>query len=410
MEVEKKEFNKGLVIGALMMLVLVCIAYIGYKFLPGDLVDIGRQETDSVEQALFAEPAQEKMRAISQLIKDYCYWEVDGEQLVEGMYAGVLSGLKDPYSVYYTKEEYETILESTKGVYSGIGAILSQDKNSMQVQILKVFEGSPAEEAGLENGDIILSVGDIEAIDIELSSLVTHIKGKEGSIVHLQVKRENNEAVMEVDVTRRSIETPSVEYEMLEDNIGYIQITEFSDITVEQFAAAKDALQSQNVKSLIIDLRDNPGGSFPAVCEILDMILPKGMIVYVEDKNGGRSENNSDAENFINLPIAVLVNENSASASEIFAGAIKDHEYGTLIGTKTFGKGIVQSIVPMEDGSAVKITTAKYFTPDGIDIHEVGIEPDIKLEYEYEEGKSYERMQDNQIQKAMEILNSNGKQ
>ena len=204
---------------------------------------------------------------------------------------------------------------------------------------------------------------------------------------------------------RREIEVPTVEHQMLEGNVGFIQISEFSSSTPEQFDQAIKELQSQGMVSMIVDLRNNPGGVLQSVCAMLDEILPKGLVVYTEDKYGKRSDYQSDAA-CMDIPMTVLINENSASAAEIFAGAIKDYDYGTLIGTTTFGKGIVQTIIPLEDGSALKVTMAKYFTPKGNYIHEKGIEPDIELEYEYQnpEEEVYNPLHDNQVQKALEIL------
>ncbi len=283
---------------------------------------------------------------------------------------------------------------------------MTQNADTKVVMILHVYPGTPAQEAGLKDGDVIVKVEDIEADSVELSELTTHIKGEEGTTVHLEIMRAGEQENLGFDVQRRQIEVPTVQAQMLEGNVGWIQITEFSVSTAEQFDQAVKELQSQGMVSMIVDLRDNPGGVLQAVCDMLDQILPEGLVVYTEDKYGSRSDYKSDAE-CMNIPMAVLINENSASASEIFAGAIKDYDYGTLIGTTTFGKGIVQSIIPLDDGSALKVTMAKYFTPKGNYIHGVGISPDIELEYEYQsqEGeKEYDPMHDNQILKALEVL------
>lgn len=243
---------------------------------------------------------------------------------------------------------------------------------------------------------------------MELSELVTHIRGDKGTTVHMQIAREGEADYLELDIERDKVEVPTVTSEMLDNHIGYIAITEFAEPTEEQFMQAVNSLKDQGMESVIIDLRDNPGGYLTAVTEILDDILPEGLTVYTEDKYGNRQNYTSDEEHKMDYPMAVLVNENSASASEIFAGAIKDYQYGTLIGTKTFGKGIVQSVRQLSDGSAIKLTTAKYYTPKGNYIHEVGIEPDVELEYEYTGDKNadYDKAYDNQIQKAIEILNN----
>ena len=276
----------------------------------------------------------------------------------------------------------------------------------MVVSITKVYKGTPSEEAGLKNEDIILSVEDIDATSMEVSELVKHIRGEEGTTVHLEIYRPGTDEYLSFDVMRVDITLPSVDYAMLENNIGYIVIDSFETDTAHQFEMAVDDLTAQGMQAVIFDVRYNPGGMVSSVVEILDRILPEGLLVYIEDKIGNRQDYTSGGETYMELPIAVLINEDSASASEIFAGAIKDYEYGTLIGTTTFGKGIVQTIFPLQDGDAIKLTTAKYFTPSGNYIHEVGIEPDIELEYEYlnPEGEVYERQYDNQILKAIEVL------
>ncbi len=255
------------------------------------------------------------------------------------------------------------------------------------------------------NGDKIVKVNDIEATSMELTELVQHIRGEEGTKVYIQVYRESTGEMLDFEVERRNVVLPSIEGEMLEDGIGYIQITEFQQTTAQQFAVMVNDLKSQGMKGVIVDVRANPGGYLSSVNDILDMVLPEGLLVYTEDKYGNRNEYTSDAS-CLDIPLVVLVDGNSASASEIFAGAIKDYEWGTLVGTTTYGKGIVQNVIPLSDGDAMKITTSKYFTPKGNYIHEVGIEPDVVIEYEYNgpTDETYDKQYDNQFLKALEIM------
>ena len=363
------------------------------------------QKKQSTKKVISEKAVDEKAGELADLIDQYYYEDIDQNALVEGMYAGMVKGLDDPYSSYFTAEEYASFNDSTTGVYYGIGTVLTQNVDTQIVTILHVYPGTPAEEAGIRDGDVIVKVGDIEADSMELSELTSHIKGEKGTSVHLEVIRSGESEHLQFDVERRQIEVPTVEYQMLEGNVGLIQITEFSTATPEQFDHAVKELQGKGMTSMIVDLRNNPGGVLQSVCTMLDEILPEGLLVYTEDKYGGRSDYKSD-KNCMDIPMTVLINENSASASEIFAGAIKDYKYGTLIGTTTFGKGIVQSIIPLEDGSALKITMAKYFTPKGNYIHGKGIAPDIELEYEYQdqEDEVYDPMHDNQVLKALEVL------
>lgn len=409
----KSNFGKGVAVGTLATLLVVTLTaggiWLGVS--AGSQRKALSQNEESSREAISEKSVEEKAGEIADLIDQYYYEDVDEEALVEGMYAGMVDGLGDPYSAYYTAEEYRALTESTSGVYYGIGAVLTQNMNTKIVTILHVYPGTPAEEAGVRDGDVIVKVGDIEGDSMELSELVTHIKGEEGTTVHLELLRSGEEEHIQLDVERRQIEVPTVQSEMLEGQVGFIQISEFSESTPEQFSDAWKELENQGMESVIVDLRDNPGGVLQSVCAMLDKILPEGLLVYTEDKYGSRSEYKSDAE-CTNLPMAVLINGNSASASEIFAGAIKDYEYGTLIGTTSFGKGIVQTIIPMEDGSAVKVTMAKYFTPKGNYIHGAGIEPDIELEYSYQEeteGEDYNPLHDNQVLKALEVLQTGEK-
>lgn len=407
---KRSEFGSGMFVGFLLGI-----------FLLGIGVTVGvHVYTTSTNQYLVISPSGVKKTAESNILTNktakkidelmsyidlYYNDDYDEDDIRNAIYAGTLEGLGDPYSVYYTADEYKDMQISTSGKYYGIGAALGQDAKTKEVTISKVYEGTPAEGAGLRDGDQIVKVNDTVSTSEELSNLVQKIRGEEGTTVHLKIYRASTKKTFEVDVERKNVELPSITSKMLDGGIGYIQISEFQSKTDEQFKSALADLKKQGLKSLIVDVRSNPGGLITAASNILDQILPEGTVVYTEDKYGKREDYTSD-RNCIDCPIAVLVNKNSASASEIFAGAIKDYNYGTLIGTKTFGKGIVQTVFPLEDGDAVKITTAKYYTPKGNYIHGAGIEPDINLTYKYSgpEDETYDMKYDNQVQKAIEVL------
>lgn len=402
-------FKKGVITGIVATVLIVLVAALFMIFaVKGKYVVSFISKSASDSQEVLGAGTELKIKELLEQIDLYYYEDVDTAELTDGLYKGLFEGIGDPYSVYYTKEEYDSMMASTSGTYCGIGAVLSQDAKTMQVSILHIYDNTPAQKAGLKDGDIIIKVEDIVASEVELTKLVSNIRGDKGTKVHMQVLREGEEDYLEFDIERDEVEVPTVDYEMLEDNVGYIEITEFAEPTKEQFMNAVKDLEKQGMGAMIVDLRDNPGGYLTAVTEILDEILPEGITVYTEDKYGNRQDYTSDEEHKMDYPLAVLVNENSASASEIFAGAIKDYKYGTLIGTKTFGKGIVQSVRQLSDGSAIKLTTAKYYTPKGNYIHEVGIEPDVELEYNYTGDKNadYDKSKDNQIQKALEVLES----
>lgn len=404
---KNRKFAKGVLTGVFGTLVAGTVAIAVFVNVMGDHLFISPGVGSEENGTVLTEEVQAKINELLGYINLYFYDEVDKEKLKEGIYSGLLEGVDDVYTDYYTAQEYADLQISATQNYYGIGAALSQDKDSMQVTITHVYKDSPAEAAGLKDGDIVVKVGDIESTSMELSDLVTHIRGEEGTSVHLQIYREGETDYLEFDVTRANIDLPTVEYKLLNNNIGYIYILDFGAPTVEQFEAAVADLETQGMEAMIIDVRDNPGGMITAVTGVLDDILPEGLMVYIQDKHGQRQDFTSDNEKQMDYPLAVLMNGNSASASEILAGAIRDHEYGTLIGTKTYGKGVVQSIFPLEDGDAIKLTTAKYFTPNGENIHGTGIEPDIELEFEYQGDaeKAYDEMQDNQILKAIEVLN-----
>lgn len=402
---KKHGFLMG-VLSTLLCVVLVCGLVFGLLNATGQILVIGQTGASTVEgEALLSEETVEKLDEIYQNINIYYYEDFEKTDLEESLYKGLVEGLNDPYSVYYTEEEYEDLMVSTTGTYYGIGAGLSQNLDTMVVTITKVYRGTPAEEAGLKNGDIILAVDEWDATSMEVSKLVQHIRGEAGTTVHMTIYRESTGETLEFDVERRHVELPSIEGEMLEGGIGYIQITEFQSKTDEQFEEMLESFRTQGMNGLIVDVRANPGGLLSSVVNLCDYILPQGLVVYIEDTFGNKEEYNSD-KRCIDIPMVVLIDENSASASEIFAAAMKDYQYATLVGKTTYGKGIVQNIIPLDDGDALKLTTAKYFTPNGNYIHEVGVSPDVEIDYEYTgpEDATYDKQYDSQFLKAVEVM------
>ena len=321
------------------------------------------------------------------------------DALAEGIYKGYVDALGEKYTYYYTAEEYDSLKQDMSGTYSGIGALLTQSVDTGVISIVRPFKGSPSEEAGMLKDDIIYKVEGEEVTGGDLSEIVSRIKGEEGTTVNMELYRPSEDRYYTVDVERRSIETPMVEYEMLDDSIGYVEILEFMDTTYDQFCTAVDDLTSQGMQALVIDLRDNPGGIVDSATDVLDRILPTDkLLVYTVDKNNTKEEYYSADDETIELPIAVLINENSASASEIVSGCLQDYEKATLVGVTSFGKGIVQYIIPLGDGSAVKLTSAKYYTPNGRNIHGTGIDPDVEVKLDSEkEG-------DEQLDAAIDLL------
>ncbi|MDE7444552.1 MAG: S41 family peptidase [Lachnospiraceae bacterium] len=358
------------------------------------------------ESVINAETLQ-KMKVIEDAIQNRFYYEDDisYEELQDGIYKGMVNSLGDPYSEYYSKEELEEVVNSNNGISYGIGAYISINKQMNMAMISGVMEESPALEAGLREGDIIYEVDGESTQGMSLTQVVSRVKGKEGTNVHITIYRENENDLLEMDIKRsKRLETTTVDSGILEDTdqIGYLRIREFDVVTVDQYTEAMAELREYGMKGLILDLRSNPGGDLTAVVDIARKILPAGLIVYTEDKEGNRKEYTSDGRKELDIPLVVLVNEYSASASEILAGAIQDYNKGTLIGTTTYGKGIVQQIQTLDDGTALKLTISAYYTPAGRNIHGIGIEPDIELEYDYE--LSEEEGIDNQVEKAIEIL------
>lgn len=412
-EVKKKkrsgDFRNGVLTGIFVTALLFLGIYAGrmaYRMLG---VNGSGAPASAEEGSVISTETIQKVKTIEAAIDASYYYDddVSTEDLREGIYKGMVNALGDPYSEYYTKEELEEAVNSNKGISYGIGAYISLDKQMNMAMISGVMEESPAQEAGLKAGDIIIEVDGESTQGLSLTQVVNLVKGREGTSVQLTIYREGESNYLDITAVRgKLIESATVDSGMLEntDNIGYVRIREFDGVTVDQYTEALAVLKEEGMKGMILDLRSNPGGDVNAVVEIARKILPEGLIVYTEDKNGERKEYTCDGKSELDIPLVVLVNEYSASASEILSGAIQDYKKGTLVGTTTYGKGIVQQIQRLDDGTALKLTISAYYTPLGRNIHGVGIEPDVELAYDYE---AYEAEgTDNQVEKAIEILES----
>ena len=386
-----KEYAAGVLTGVL----VVALAAGGVKFVQQRQYDGVLSDSSHVQ----------KIEYLEKMIDQEYLGEVDNAEMAEGIYAGLVYGLGDVYSRYYTADEYAQETASTDGAYAGIGISIQKNKNG-GVQIAECYEGGPGAEAGLQTGDVITAINDTDVTDMELSDVVSLIRENKDNTIVLTVFRENEEKSREISVDVMDVELPSVFGEMLDKKTGYIQITQFTGVTPQQYKDMFAELKDKGMERLVIDLRDNPGGLLTSVCDILREILPEGLIVYTEDKYGNREEETCDGKHQLDMPLAVLVNENSASASEIFAGAVQDHEVGTIVGTTTYGKGVVQELRQLSDGSAVKLTVSNYYTPNGNSINKVGIKPDVGVNLASELLNKDENThdEDNQLQIALIVI------
>lgn len=399
-------FSKGVAVGVIFSLfAFLCITLLGYFAKDKNENNYGLVESTNGSDILTEEQLN-KLEIIQSYINQYAYYGQDSNEIFDKICLGLMNSLDDDYATYYDEEEFKSFQESNAGSYTGIGCVVSQNISTGEVIVVQPYKDSPAYDAGLSVGDIIQKVNDIDVTGMDLTEVVSYIKGEEGTTVNVTYLHDGKE--VSVDIERRKIDIKSIEYEMLEGNIGYISISGFEENTVEQFRDAIDTLTSQGVEGLIFDVRSNPGGSYTTVVEMLDMLLPEGTIVYTEDKYGNQITETSD-ENSIDLPMAVITDGNSASASEIFAGALQDYDKAEIIGLQTYGKGIVQSIVPLGDGTAIKLTIASYFLPNGTCIQGVGITPDQVVELPQEDG-AYDqngyllREYDTQLDAAVEYI------
>lgn len=402
-------FLKGMLTGVLICSLVALIAMYAATAAAQKRVKQPYQVPESSEAQASMDDIENKLKSLQELINQYYYYsdEVDMNMIADEIYSAYINGLEDKYSAYYTADEMTSRLESVNGSYCGIGAVVSQ-YDSGEVVILLPYEGSPAAEAGLRQGDIILSIDGTSLTGMELDSAVAVVKGEEGSSAVFKVKREEEE--FEVTITRRQVDIPTVSSEIKEGNIGYIQITSFELATVDQFTQAVDKLIEQGAKGIVFDLRDNGGGALDAVLDMLDYLLPEGLLMYVEDKYDNRKNYTSD-KNCADekIPMAVLINGKSASASEVFTGALQDYERAKIFGTKSYGKGVVQNLIPLSDGSGIKITIAEYFTPKGRNFDGNGIDPDevVELPQEkeaYDENGYLKEGYDTQLNAAVKYL------
>lgn len=380
-------FASGMIIGAVsafmavILLILsvaaVCIAK-GYIHI-GVNGDVYIQSDAVTDSDGIGSEVEGKLNAIDSVLESFYFGDVDDETAKDNIYKAYLSSYGDKYTMYYTADEYKALKESTNGKFYGIGAVC-QLSGEGGVLLVDVYDNGAGYQAGLRSGDRVVNVDGRDITDMELSSAVALIKGDKGTSVTLEVIRGTERLTF--SAVRDAVEAKTVSYTLLDNNIGYLSISQFEEVTTKQFKAAVEDLQSQGMKGLVIDIRNNPGGLLDTVVGMLKYMLPDGLIVYTEDNQGNRKEYKGQDNDEFNLPLAVIVNGNSASASEIFAGAIQDYGKGTIIGTQTYGKGIVQTVKPLTDGSAIKFTIAKYFTPKGQDIHGKGVTPDMVVEYD----------------------------
>lgn len=385
--------KKKAVIGAVLLMAVTFLLTNIFNVTIGNKVIISKSDYQEFQKL-------SKVRFLKDRIEDEFYQDVKEEDLIAAMERGIFDGLEDPYSQYYTKDEFKDLMEMTSGSYVGVGIVVSPGEDGF-ITVVAPIEDTPAEKAGILPGDKITKVDKVKYSAKEMDKAISIIKGEPGKDVVLSIIRENKPE-FDITIKREKILIKSVKSEMM-DEIGYMRISSFDERTGEEFDENLLSLKNNNPKGLIIDLRDNPGGLLDQVKEVADSILGEATIVYTEDRAGNRQYLKSNSSGKLDIPLVILVNENSASASEILAGAVRDNKAGTLVGTTTFGKGLVQNVVPLKDGSGYKITMAQYFTPNGEYINEKGITP----EYVVEIGE--EDTEDVQLNKAIEVIREKNK-
>ena len=349
--------------------------------------------------------AEQKLNLIDQTLKDFYFDDIDDSKVLDNIYKAYVNAYGDKYTVYYTADEYAKIQESSNGAYYGIGVVVRKNDDGT-ILVVEPYDGAPGKESGMRKNDVIVTVNGESVADQDLNSVVAKIKGDEGTTVNIGIRRDGSDDIAELTVTRRKVEIKTVAYEMLDDSVGLITISEFDKVTAQQFKEAYAQLETLGMKGLVIDLRNNPGGNFDTVTDMLKLLLPEGVIVSTKDKEGNVEEVTCDGANEFDKPLAVLVNQYSASASEIFSGAVQDYGIGEIVGMTTYGKGVVQQLMDLGDGTCLKMTIAEYYTPNGRSINGKGVEPDVEVEYEYDENNPEA---DTQLEKALEVVKDQNK-
>ena len=392
MREDKKIFAKGLVVG---ILVLVW----GYTVVSGGMALYRRHFSEDIS-------VYDKIAVIHSILEHHFVGDVDPQAMEDAMFAGLLYGVGDRYTSYMNSAEFARFMELSRGTYVGIGAVVTRGEDG-SVIIVSPHRNSPAYLGGLLPGD---RIREVDGIDIreksDLSLIIGMIQGPEGTQVNLTIYREMESRSFNVDLTRAVVEIPTIDYELKDGNLGFIRMSGFDAVTYQQFVDAFESLESQGMEGLILDLRNNPGGRLDTVVRITDRLVPEGLIVYTEDAHGNRRELHSEGGH-IEMPFVILMNGNSASASEVLAGAAQDHGVATIVGEQSFGKGLVQDIFPLPDGSAIRVTVATYYTPLGRSIHDIGLTPDVVVEMDEALSANLariEREEDVQLQRAIEVI------
>ncbi|MCT4583539.1 MAG: S41 family peptidase [Peptostreptococcaceae bacterium] len=379
MELNKKTVGFGAIVVIITMLVTSFS-----NIVLGNKVIVDKSEYEQLKK-------YSKMLYLEDVIKEKYYIKPDDEKLVTGSIKGMFSGLEDPYSTYMTADEFKRLLEDTEGAFGGIGVYISAGDDNL-ITVVSPIEGTPGYKAGIKSGDKILKINDKEFMADEMDFAIKEMKGEPGTKVNITIYREGEDKPLEFNMKRELIKIESIESKMEKDDIGYIRIKSFDEHTYKDFKEALEGLKEKGMKGLVIDLRYNPGGLLNVCEDIADELLGEAVIVYTRNNKGDEEYYNSDEKHKLDMPITVLVNEWSASASEILSGALRDNDAGILVGKTTFGKGLVQQLYPLSDETGFKLTTAQYFTPSGEYIHKKGIKPDIEIEDEKE-----------QLKKALEV-------
>lgn len=372
-DIRKKSNFKKLIVAAvaLVLVTIVATSFVLTKF--GFVGFLPRDEYKKYQ----------KLMALREVVEDDFYKKTDGDKLEEGMCKGLFYGLDDVYSSYYNKEEMKELTETSSGKYVGVGLVVTPDKKSGAIKVERVVSNSPAKKAGVKAGDLIVKVAGKSYTYQEMDLAVKNMRGKEGTSVDVTFLRDGE--ILNKKLERRKVVLDSIESKVIDNNIGYIKIIGFEEETDKDFEKALSSLEKKNIKGLIIDVRDNGGGYLDVVEKIADRLLGDAVIVYTKDNKGNKEYLKSTASQKVDMPIAILTNGHSASASEILTGAIVDNKAGVSVGTTTYGKGLVQSVVQLRDGTGYKLTTAQYFTPNGNYINEKGIKPNIEVKNEKEQ-------------------------